>query len=326
MCRFLGAAEVETRLVSGQMANAAVFSALVDYLNRGNRKGEPRRMRMVMNNHIGKGGHLSAQPMGALKDFVAIDPRTDRPAVVNFPVLPEQPVPHRRGRAPSSSSTSTDRELIIFGKSMVLYREPVAEIRRFVDEQGLDTVIMYDMAHVLGLVGPYFQQPFAEGADIVTGSTHKTFFGTQRGVIGARFREHDERVRPVGDRAPPHLPRLGVQPPPGDHARAARRRLRDERLQRRLPAGGHRQRQGLRPRRSPTPACTWPATPPSTTPRPTRSSWRSATAGVRRSAERLEANNIICNYQAGPGRGGLHRRGRAAAGSRRDDPLRHGPG
>ena len=30
-----------------------------------------------MNNHIGKGGHLSAQPMGALRDFVARDPRTD---------------------------------------------------------------------------------------------------------------------------------------------------------------------------------------------------------------------------------------------------------
>jgi aminomethyltransferase len=41
------------------------------------------------------------------------------------------------------------------------------------------------MAHVLGLIGPHFQQPFREGADLVTGSTHKTFFGTQRGVIGA---------------------------------------------------------------------------------------------------------------------------------------------
>ena len=74
---------------------------------------------------------------------------------------------------------------------MVLYPEPVAELRRFIDELGLDTFLMYDMAHVLGLVGPHFQQPFEEGADIVTGSTHKTFFGTQRGVIGSRFTEHD---------------------------------------------------------------------------------------------------------------------------------------
>jgi aminomethyltransferase len=54
-------------------------------------------------------------------------------------------------------------------------------------------VVMYDMAHVLGLIGPHFQEPFAEGADLVTGSTHKTFFGTQRGVVGSRFQEHEER-------------------------------------------------------------------------------------------------------------------------------------
>lgn len=46
---------------------------------------------------------------------------------------------------------------------------------------------MYDMAHVLGLIGPHFQEPFKQGADLVTGSTHKTFFGTQRGVIGGNF-------------------------------------------------------------------------------------------------------------------------------------------
>jgi aminomethyltransferase len=53
-------------------------------------------------------------------------------------------------------------------------------------------LIMYDMAHVLGLVGPFFQQPFEEGADIVTGSTHKTYFGTQRGIIGSNFDETTE--------------------------------------------------------------------------------------------------------------------------------------
>jgi aminomethyltransferase len=51
---------------------------------------------------------------------------------------------------------------------------------------------MVDMAHVLGLIGPHFQRPFEEGADLVTGSTHKTFFGTQRGVAATRFREHEE--------------------------------------------------------------------------------------------------------------------------------------
>jgi glycine/serine hydroxymethyltransferase len=45
---------------------------------------------------------------------------------------------------------------------------------------------MFDMAHVLGLYGA-FQSPLEEGADVVTGSTHKTFFGPQRGLIAGNF-------------------------------------------------------------------------------------------------------------------------------------------
>jgi aminomethyltransferase len=192
MCRFLGCVEAETRVISGQMANMAVFSAMVDYINRVDRKREPRRIRLVMNNYIGKGGHLSAQPMGALRDFVARDPKTERPAVIPFPVLRENPF---KIDVPAAQALIDEfrPEFIIFGKSMVLHREPVAEIRRFLDDQKIDAVILYDMAHVLGLVGPHFQEPFKEGADLVTGSTHKTFFGTQRGIVGSPFREQEER-------------------------------------------------------------------------------------------------------------------------------------
>jgi aminomethyltransferase len=189
---YLGCLETETRVISGQMANMAVFSALVEYANRADPKAEPRRIRMVMNNHIGKGGHLSAQPMGALRDFVARDPRTDAPAVVNFVMRDDNP--YLIDVAQSEELIARYRpELIVFGRSMVLHREPVAEIRRFLTEQEIDAVVLYDAAHVLGLVGPHFQEPFAEGADLVTGSTHKTFFGTQRGVVGSRFAETDER-------------------------------------------------------------------------------------------------------------------------------------
>jgi aminomethyltransferase len=188
MSRFLGCTMVETRVISGQMANAAFFSAYTDYLNRFDRKTEPRRFCKVMNHHLGRGGHLSSQPMGALRDFIAVDCRLDKRGVVNFPVQDDNPY--------QIDLKETEKllhehhpELIIFGKSMVLYREPLAEVKRLAQALPEKPLIMYDMAHVLGLIGPHFQKPFEEGADVVTGSTHKTFFGTQRGVIGTNFDE-----------------------------------------------------------------------------------------------------------------------------------------
>ncbi len=190
--QFLGCTEVETRVTSGQMANATVFSAMVAYLNRAQPKREPRRIGQVVNYHLIQGGHISSQPMGALRDYVARHPRKERAAVEEFPVLIDNPY---KIDVPATLELIDEYrpELIIFGKSMVLHKEPLDDIRTFLDEQGLDPVVMYDMAHVFGLVGPHFQQPFIEGADLVTGSTHKTFFGTQRGVIASNYDEYEER-------------------------------------------------------------------------------------------------------------------------------------
>ncbi|MEA4870863.1 MAG: glycine cleavage system aminomethyltransferase GcvT [Christensenella sp.] len=188
--KYFHCTEVEARVISGQMSNTTVFSALMDYVNRLDRKHTPRRLGYILNNHIIKGGHLSAQPMGALHDYVAVDPATERPAVVNFPVLRENLF--KIDVEETKKVIERYRpEFIIFGKSMVLHKEPVREIRAFVDEQKINTTIMYDMAHVLGLYGSHFQKPFEEGAEIVTGSTHKTFFGPQRGVIAVNYREEE---------------------------------------------------------------------------------------------------------------------------------------
>ena len=190
MRAYFGCTEVETRTLSGQMSNMAVFSALTDWKNRFDRKKDAKRLGYIMNNHIIKGGHLSAQPMGALHDYIAVDPVTEKPAVVNFPVCRDNP--YKMDVEETKKLIDRYRpELIIFGKSMVLHKEPVAQIRQFVDEQKIPTTIMYDMAHVLGLIGDHFQNPFREGAEIVTGSTHKTFFGPQRGVIGVNYKEED---------------------------------------------------------------------------------------------------------------------------------------
>ena len=190
MRKYFGCTEVETRVISGQMANTAVFSALMDWKNRLDRRRTPERLGYVMNNHIIRGGHLSAQPMGALHDYIAVDPVTERSAIVNFPVCKDNI--YKTDVEETKKLIDQYRpEFIIFGKSMIIQKEPVSEIRRFVDEQKIPTTIMYDMAHVLGLVGDYFQKPFEEGAEIVTGSTHKTFFGPQRGVIAVNYKEDE---------------------------------------------------------------------------------------------------------------------------------------
>jgi aminomethyltransferase len=110
--------------------------------------------------------------------------------VVNFPVLEENPYQIDLD-ACREIIAEHQPELIVLGKSMTLHKEPVAEIRSMVDELSIDCVIMYDMAHVLGLIGPFFQEPFKEGADLVTASTHKTFFGPQRGIIASNYQEDD---------------------------------------------------------------------------------------------------------------------------------------
>jgi glycine/serine hydroxymethyltransferase len=142
-------------------------------------------MKLVMNNDLNKGGHLSSQPMGSLFNYVEEDPETGKEYVINFPVLEENPY-----------KTDTEKlgeilekhkpELVVFGKSMFLYQEPIKFVRDLVKDWEAPPVIMYDMAHVLGLYG-VFQKPMEEGADLITGSTHKTFFGPQRGVVAGNF-------------------------------------------------------------------------------------------------------------------------------------------
>jgi aminomethyltransferase len=171
------------------MANLTVFSALVDYRNLVDRRREPERIRMVMNNHLGKGGHLSAQPMGALRDCVAMSPLTERFAVVDFPVCKDNPY-RIDVEATAGLIERLDPELLVLGKSLILHPEPVEELRQLLEGRTPRPLILYDMAHSLGLIGPQFQLPFCEGADLVTASTHKTFFGTQRGIVGADLQEN----------------------------------------------------------------------------------------------------------------------------------------
>ncbi|MBS7636056.1 hypothetical protein KEJ37_01720 [Candidatus Bathyarchaeota archaeon] len=73
-------------------------------------------------------------------------------------------------------------KLIIFGASLITFPHPVKELANIAHEIG--ACVGFDGSHVLGLIaGRQFQDPLREGAHALFGSTHKSFFGPQGGII-----------------------------------------------------------------------------------------------------------------------------------------------
>jgi glycine hydroxymethyltransferase len=72
--------------------------------------------------------------------------------------------------------------LVILGASLFLFPHPVQKLSKAAHDVGAR--IVYDASHVLGLIaGKQFQDPIREGAAVLFGSTHKSFFGPQGGII-----------------------------------------------------------------------------------------------------------------------------------------------
>ena len=68
---------------------------------------------------------------------------------------------------------------------------PLAELRALAG----DALIVFDASATLGLIaGGQYQDPLREGADLIVGNTHTTFFGPQKGLILGNDRESMERV------------------------------------------------------------------------------------------------------------------------------------
>jgi glycine hydroxymethyltransferase len=151
---------VDIRPISGTLANLAVFSALAD-------RGD-----VIMNLGIQGGSHVSHEQAGA----------------VGMLGLESHPLPFdEKNLCLDLSCIEEDilklkPKFIVMGGSVITFPQPIAEIRRICDQT--DTKIIYDAAHVFGLIAVgRFQNPLEEGADIITASTHKTFPGPQGGII-----------------------------------------------------------------------------------------------------------------------------------------------
>jgi glycine hydroxymethyltransferase len=150
----------EVRPISGTNANEAVFSRFV-------KPGD-----VVMVNSTPGGGHISHHRMGSLGKFTR--------NIIDFPLTKDGY--HIDVEKAAYLIEKARPKLIVVGKSLFLFPEPVQELAEVC--RHTHTLLMYDGAHVLGLIaGKQFQNPIKEGAFLVTGSTHKTFYGSQRGLI-----------------------------------------------------------------------------------------------------------------------------------------------
>ena len=85
-------------------------------------------------------------------------------------------------------------DAVVLNQSFVLFPPDLPPIDEACREVGAH--LLYDGSHTLGLVaGGHFQPDAVEHSDILFGSTHKTFFGPQGGLMVSRSSETLERVR-----------------------------------------------------------------------------------------------------------------------------------
>ena len=162
--------QVDVRPISGTIANDAVFSRFI-------RTGD-----VVMVNSTPGGGHISHHRAGSVGKYTT--------NIVNFPLTPDGY--HIDVQRSIELIRAVSPKVLIFGKSLFLFPEPVADLADICRER--DIAVLYDGAHVLGLIaGGCFQNPLKEGALLITGSVHKTFFGSQRGIILSNAGENEWR-------------------------------------------------------------------------------------------------------------------------------------
>ena len=225
MKELLGCKFVDVRPISGNMANNAVFFALLA-------GGDP-----VISVSGNAGGHISAQGVGALGKTIQI---SESSLLAGFSLILDsinslkantspgfvecqeslkktlnngdllQKLKNKIKKTPlyafpmnnNGYHIDLDRagaminqvkpRLVVLGRSLFLFPEPIKEIAEICQEKKIP--ILYDAAHVFGLIaGGCFQQPLAEGASLMTASVHKTFPGPQRAIIASNM-DHEASI------------------------------------------------------------------------------------------------------------------------------------
>ncbi len=107
------------------------------------------------------------------------------PSVLGYSVqpLPARGTAHRVDAAEAIATIEREKpDAVVLGQSFFLFPYPLREISEAAHRHG--ALVLYDGSHVLGLIaGGEFQDPLREGADLLYGSTHKSFPGPQGGLL-----------------------------------------------------------------------------------------------------------------------------------------------
>jgi glycine hydroxymethyltransferase len=171
VARLVGARYAEVRSHSATMANLAVYTALTS----------PGDTIAVLPERCG--GHTSHHSAGvpAVRGLRVVD-------------LPYEVDAYDVDLAALPGFLERERpRLVVIGASLLLFPHRVAAIREVAGQAG--AVLLYDASHMAGLVAAgRFQKPLAEGADLLTFSTYKSFGGPPGGVIATSDDELAERV------------------------------------------------------------------------------------------------------------------------------------
>lgn len=93
-----------------------------------------------------------------------------------------------------SKMKSSNPSLMVLGQSFFLRHYDLKPIREMCDRY--DCTLAYDGSHVMGLIaGKAFQKDALDYCDVLFGSTHKTFFGPQGGIILTDDEDIMNRIR-----------------------------------------------------------------------------------------------------------------------------------
>lgn len=180
MKKLFNADFVDVRPISGVVANLVVYTAFT----------EPEDVMMALS--IPAGGHITMGKKrlggtagavhGLMVEYLPLDYKE-----LNIDV------DLAKKRIHKLAAKNNAPKLVMFGASVFPFPHPIEELVDSIHSVG--GTVGYDAAHVAGLIaGGQFQDPLREGADVVSLSTHKTFFGPQHGGI-LSWEKHAERIK-----------------------------------------------------------------------------------------------------------------------------------